>query len=592
MTATELKARLPLPELMARCGDGERAKKSAKCPFHEDGRNSFSVFQRGDMWFWKCHAGCGEGDEVHYLQRKFAVDTAGAFAKWKELAGVNGNGSKSGMSRVVARYDYTDEAGVLLFQVERTDPKGFRQRRPDGKGGWIYSLEGVRRVLYRLPEVLKTSGEVWIVEGEKDADTLAGVGFTATTNSGGAGKWRDEYSEALRGKPVVIVPDNDAPGLKHADAVARALHGVASSVRVVRLPEGIKDVSEYAVTFSDTGELAERLSVMAEGAVEWTPIQPAAEAAPAPLSAAIVTSAELAAMAVEPRRFIVRPFFREGDLGFVYAKRGDGKTWLAMLLAKAAATGGAAGPWTAEGVWPVLYVDGEMPAEESKRRDSVLSGASENLAWLHHEIFFDRTGKTLNLTSAATQAELTALLLERGFRVLVLDNLSCLFSGMKENDADAWELVLPWLLELRRRKIAVVIVAHAGRNGQMRGTSRREDAAFWVLKLERQDTDDPLFRGLRFTSLFTKNRNALEDDCPPLEWTVAADSDGTATVSAKKISGVELLVSWVRAGLDSATDIAVEMGISKGQVSKLAKKAERLGLLVIEGRHYRPTADA
>ncbi len=266
MTATELKTRLPLPELMARCGDGERAKKSAKCPFHDDGRNSFSIFQRDGVWFWKCHAGCGEGDEVHYLQRKFSVDTAGAFAKWKELAGVNGS-----KSRVVARYDYTNETGGLLFQVERTDPKGFRQRRPDGKGGWIYNLDGVRRVLYRLTEVLKATGEVWIVEGEKDADTLAGLGFTATTNSGGAGKWRDEYSNALRGKPVVIVPDNDTPGLKHADTIARALHGVAASVRIMRLPEGVKDVSEYAATFSDTGELAERLGIMAENVAEYKP---------------------------------------------------------------------------------------------------------------------------------------------------------------------------------------------------------------------------------------------------------------------------------------------------------------------------------
>ena len=89
MTASELKERLPLPEIMARCGDGDRAKKSARCPFHEDGKNSFSVWQRDGLWFWKCHAGCGEGDEIHYLQRKFAVDKAGAFAKWRELAGVN-----------------------------------------------------------------------------------------------------------------------------------------------------------------------------------------------------------------------------------------------------------------------------------------------------------------------------------------------------------------------------------------------------------------------------------------------------------------------------------------------------------------------
>jgi uncharacterized protein YunC (DUF1805 family) len=126
----------------------------------------------------------------------------------------------------------------------------------------------------------------------------------------------------------------------------------------------------------------------------------------------------------------------------------------------------------------------------------------------------------------------------------------------------------------------------------MRGTSRREDAAFWCLKLERNDSDDPQFRGLRFTSLFTKNRNALEDDCPPLEWTITSEAGGAATVTTKRVSGIELFVSWVRAGLDSATDIASEMGLSKGQVSKLAKRAERLGEIVIEDRHYRPTRDA
>jgi hypothetical protein len=111
---------------------------------------------------------------------------------------------------------------------------------------------------------------VWIVEGEKDCDTLAGLGFTATTNSGGAGKWRDEYTDALRGKPVVIVPDNDAPGLKHGNFVARSLHGIAASVRVVRLPETAKDVSDFVATFPSTTDAAERLAILSEGAANWT----------------------------------------------------------------------------------------------------------------------------------------------------------------------------------------------------------------------------------------------------------------------------------------------------------------------------------
>ena len=162
---------------------------------------------------------------------------------------------------------------------------------------------------------------------------------------------------------------------------------------------------------------------------------------------------------------------------------------------------------------------------------------------------------------------------------------------MRENDADDWELVLPWLLKLRRLKIAVVIVAHAGRNGQMRGTSRREDQAFWVIKLERSDSNSDGNRGLRFTSVFTKNRNAQEEDCPPLEWMINEETNGAVSVTTKPVSGIELLTAWVNAGLDSASDIAQEMGVSKGQVSKLAKKAEVAGYIKIENRRYLPVVE-
>jgi AAA domain len=265
-----------------------------------------------------------------------------------------------------------------------------------------------------------------------------------------------------------------------------------------------------------------------------------------------------------------------------------------MTIAKAIATGMAAGPWGVKKPQRVLYIDGEMPIEESRRRDMTIGCSSDHLLWLHHELYFQRTGQVLNLTNPEAQQELLALILESNIQVLILDNLSCLFSGIKENDADAWELVLPWLLQLRRRKIAVIIVAHAGRNGLMRGTSRREDAAFWVLKLERVEPDEAQFNGLRFTSVFTKNRNALESVCPPLEWTITTQNDGASIVTAKEISGLQQLAVWVSNGLDSATDIALEMHLSKGQVSKMAKKAEARGLIKIEGRRYLPclpTAD-
>lgn len=140
--------------------------------------------------------------------------------------------------RVVASYDYRDEGGSLLYQALRFDPKGFSQRRPDAAGGWAYRLNGARHVPYRLPELPSAdpSQPVFIVEGEKDADRLASLDLLATTNAGGAGKWSDEYGEYLRGRGVVILPDNDEPGREHAAKVVRSLRGVAAGVRVLELP--------------------------------------------------------------------------------------------------------------------------------------------------------------------------------------------------------------------------------------------------------------------------------------------------------------------------------------------------------------------
>jgi 5S rRNA maturation endonuclease (ribonuclease M5) len=146
--------------------------------------------------------------------------------------------------KIVATYDYCDERGHRLYQSVRLEPgrdggkKDFRQRQPDGSGGWIWNLRGVRRVLYRLPELYEAPRDrlVFVVEGEKDVDRLRAEGLLATTNAMGAGKWCPDYTEALRGRHVVILPDNDEPGRKHARAVAEALKGVAASVKVVELP--------------------------------------------------------------------------------------------------------------------------------------------------------------------------------------------------------------------------------------------------------------------------------------------------------------------------------------------------------------------
>lgn len=149
--------------------------------------------------------------------------------------------------RIVKTYDYRDEAGALLFQVVRYENHVFRQRRPDGAGGWIWK-RGDRLVPYRLPELLAATGPIYICEGEKDVDRLIrDWGVSATTNPGGAGKWRAEFTQFFAGADIVILPDNDDVGRNHADQVARLLVGIAARVRIVAL-DGLPekgDVSDW-----------------------------------------------------------------------------------------------------------------------------------------------------------------------------------------------------------------------------------------------------------------------------------------------------------------------------------------------------------
>jgi len=155
-----------------------------------------------------------------------------------------GNGRARG--KLVATYDYTDQHGVLLYQVLRYDPKSFSQRRPDGNGGWIWKLGDVQRVPYRWPELLKyPDATAFICEGEKDADRVASRNHCATTVA--HGEWTNDCVQALAGRDVIVLQDNDAAGRKKALKAATVLHGVTKTVRIVSLPglaEG-EDVSDW-----------------------------------------------------------------------------------------------------------------------------------------------------------------------------------------------------------------------------------------------------------------------------------------------------------------------------------------------------------
>jgi 5S rRNA maturation endonuclease (ribonuclease M5) len=223
-----------------------RGRAEAQCPAHDDRNPSLSITQADDKALLHCHAGCEIDD----------VLAAVGLAKGDLFAG-NGNGN--GHREIVAEYDYVDEAGSPLFQAVRFEPKDFRQRQPDGVGGWAWDLKGVRRVLYKLPGVIEAIGRgepIYVVEGEKDVHALEKLGITATCNPMGAGKWRDEYSAALLNAKITIVADRDEEGRKHARKVAESVRGVAVELTVVEPTKG-KDIADHLANGGTIGELVE-----------------------------------------------------------------------------------------------------------------------------------------------------------------------------------------------------------------------------------------------------------------------------------------------------------------------------------------------
>lgn len=239
----------------------------AHCPAHDDGTESLSVAEGDDgRTLLHCHAGC-ELEEI--------LEALGLQAR--DLFPTPGLVRKSSVG-LVPTYTYEDEGGAALFGVVRTPDKRFYQVHPRGDGTWASGRGGARTVLYRLPDVIRAvrQGErVFVVEGEKDVETLIALGLTATCNPMGAGKWTDAYSEALAGADVVILPDNDPPGRLHAMKVAASVTARARSVKVVEIP-GLAaggDVSDWVKNGNEKDEIL----ALVDGAGEW---QPPGESAP------------------------------------------------------------------------------------------------------------------------------------------------------------------------------------------------------------------------------------------------------------------------------------------------------------------------
>ena len=283
------------------------------------------------------------------------------------------------------------------------------------------------------------------------------------------------------------------------------------------------------------------------------------------------------------------------QIGILYAPRGIGKTFAALSVAVAVASGGAVFNWRAPMPKRTLYVDGEMPATAMQHRLAALvSGMSvpphtlKNMALITPDL---QPCPMPDLSTAQGQIMLEPFL--KGVDMVVLDNIATLCRTGKENEAQSWQTMQAWLLELRRRGMAVLLIHHAGKSGDQRGTSAREDIMDTVISL-RRPREYSMAEGARFEVHLTKARGIVGDDARPFEVhtadvvVIVAVGDDARPFEANLITEGNALHWRIRELEDvelaelkrllaegySIRDCAEEMGKSKAAVQRLKKKLE------------------
>jgi len=410
----------------------------AKCPAHDDRVASLSIDEADDRVLLKCHSGCSVLAVVDAL----GITMSDLFDE-----------PSATDRREIATYDYLTADGSLAYQVVRYEPKGFGQRRPDGSGGWIYNLEGVDRVPYNLPDLLR-SGGVIIVEGEKDADRLMGYGLTATCNPGGAGKWRPEWAPLFIGKVVVIIPDNDEAGRKHAAMIRDSLEGHARKVRIVDLPD-IRpkgDVSEY-LDLHSIDELRALLQPPVAPTIQEF-IASVKEAESPDLFADIIPSGGLVVFAGQPRSF---------------------KTMAAMQMMFAVASGQKWLGQEPSRMGSCLYVSEEGARDKIADRFRIMEAAARPERPIH---VLHREGITL--TGPGWDKVRFTLDEMDDPALVILDTLAALMEGDENSVADLREALRPIQKIITDYGVTVALVHHINKGGEGRmGNRLRGSSALW-----------------------------------------------------------------------------------------------------------------
>jgi hypothetical protein len=551
------------------------------CPIHHGKDHNFAVEPDTGRWF--CHSTCGRGGDILELEAALAGgDFATRKAEVFRLVGrlepeyrhkdsrTNGNSAGTSLSkpskatgtvgtwREVARYPYRDRDGNLLFEVIRyLKPDGekvFRQCRPDGRGGVIWNLDGIERVPYRLPELLKAE-TVYLPEGEKDVHSLQAWGLVASCNPGGSGSsglyagWTEHFHD----RHIVILPDNDGSGRKHAAAVAAALLGAAASVRIVEL-RGLPvkgDVTDWrnaGGTLEQFHELTQAAAVLdaaalSEQRARWGLVddeQPESYA-----EAGSLVTRRLSDINAKPVNWLWPGRIARGKVSIIAGNPGLGKSQVTASIAAIVTTGGH---------WPVdrspctpgdvMFLSAEDDPADTLRPRLEAAGAELHRVHVMDAVILGYTGEGQQQKRAfSLQRDLEALslrLAELGdVAAVVIDPITAYLGDVDSHrNAEVRALLAPLSDIAAKHGTAIIGVSHlnksAGTEALMRVTgSLAFVAAARAAYLVAQDPEDPARR------LFLPMKNNIGPDSSGLAFRIQ-----TATIQSAAGPLQTSLVTW------------------------------------------------
>lgn len=445
--------------------------------------------------------------------------------------------------------------------------------------------------LFGLDAISDTNQPVLIVEGEKCAAALHGLGYQAVTSLGGCNQVELADWQALKDATCIyLLPDNDTPGETYARTVYQRIRGFKdlSSVRVLRFPLAPKaDVCDYLAGLDDLSDW-DQLSPLHDHPNR----APAKRALDTYLSAnrepvpsawrfivtchkhKLISANDFSEIILPKREKLLAPWLNEGSINMVFADRGIGKTFFGLSCAIAIANGDNFLGYTSPKPVPVVYLDGEMQATSMQTRLRQLTNSKRTVAPLH--LFTpdcqDLTDHIPDIGEASGRAEIDALIASVNPKAVFIDNISTFVRTGFENEADSWAPVQEWAVQLRKRGIAVIFIHHANKEGKQRGSHKKEDVMDVVIQLKRpsdflQGTDDT-----RITIHYTKSRHLNAGDTPDIEATL-------------KEAGGLLQWSWEDGDLDykraiemlkdgtPMSEIAEILGVSKSTVHRWKSKA-------------------